>query len=212
MSGEGHGSADWFTSIGNEHSQIVTFVLTAVESTESLTPMCRGLIERYRLANQPAPKVLYVDRGCCRQKGPTALEKMFEPWMEDGMVVRLDVYHWIHRFDGAIRTETHPKYAAFTSALAGAVMAYNRKDLDLLIKAVKAKDPAAFRSVSDVDVVSRYISRDHLKHHVRRVTLGAQETYRLVQLAIEELKGPAGLDASGVSLFKSDGIKYHLIK
>ena len=123
------------------------------------------------------------------------------------MIVRLDIYHWIHRFDAAIRTESHSKYAAFKSALAGAVLAYNREDLELLMKAIRAKDPATMSKVSDEDVVRLYITRDHLRHHVRRVTLGAQETFRLVHLILEELKGPAGLDESGVSLFKTPGIK-----
>ncbi|KAJ8370303.1 hypothetical protein SKAU_G00103350 [Synaphobranchus kaupii] len=203
LSGEGGGSAEWFTSIGNEHSQIVSFVLTCEESTEKLEPMCHGVMEWFRLADQPVPKILYVDRGGCRAQGPTALETLFQPWVDNGMVVRLDIFHWIHRFDAAIRTDSHSKYTAFKSALAGAVLAYNRTDLELLIKAVRAKDPATLKSVSDEDVVRHHLSREQLKHHVRRVTLGAQETFRLIHLAIEELKGPAGLDESGVSLFKT---------
>ena len=212
LSGEGKGSAEWFTSIGNKHSQIVSFVLTCEESTEKLKPMCRGVMERFRLANQAVPKILYVDRGCCRAQGPTGTETLFQPWVDSGMVVRLDIFHWIHRFDAAIRTDSHCKYAVFKSALSGAVMAYNRTDLDLLIKAIKAKNPPVLNSVPDKDIVRLYISRDHLKHHVRRVTLGAQETFRLIQLAIEELKGPAGLDESGVSLFKTPGIKDNINK
>ncbi|XP_034031982.1 uncharacterized protein LOC117515509 [Thalassophryne amazonica] len=119
------------------------------------------------------------------------------------MVVRLEIFHWIHRFDAAIHTESHSKYAVFKSALVGTVLAYNRKDLDRLIEAIRAKDQAALQSLSDEDVVRRYISRQQLKHHIRRVTLGAQETFRLIHLAIEELKGPAGLDENGVSLFKT---------
>ncbi|XP_048885476.1 uncharacterized protein LOC125751053 [Brienomyrus brachyistius] len=203
LSGEGHGSAEWFTSIGNEHSQIASFVLTCEKSTKELQPMCHGVVERFRLADRPVPKILYVDRGCCRAKGPTAVETLFQPWVDNGMVVRLDISHWIRRFDAAIRTESHCKYATFKSAVAGAVLAYNRTDLELLIKAVRAKDPAALKSVSDEDVVRLYIPREQLKHHVRRVTLGAQETFQLIQLAIEELKGPAGLDENGVSLFKT---------
>ncbi|XP_074467496.1 uncharacterized protein LOC141753071 [Sebastes fasciatus] len=203
LSCEGQGSAEWFTSIGNEHSQILSFVLTCEESTQKLEPMCRGVMERFRLANRPVPKILYVDRGCCCEQGPTSVETLFQPWVDNGMVVRLDIFHWIHRFDAAIRTESHCKYAVFKSALAGAVLAYNCTDLELLIKAVRAKDPSTMKSVSDEDVVRCYISREQLKHHVRRVTLGAQETFRLIHLAIEELKGPAGLDESGVSLFKS---------
>nr|XP_055033530.1 uncharacterized protein LOC129421673 [Misgurnus anguillicaudatus]XP_055035580.1 uncharacterized protein LOC129423120 [Misgurnus anguillicaudatus] len=165
--------------------------------------MCRGVMKRFRLANQPVPKILYIDRGCCKAQGPTAMETLFQPWVDDGMVVRLDIFHWLHRFDAALRTEARSKYGAFKSALVGAVLAYNREDLQLLIKAVRARDPAIMEVVSDEDVVRRYISRDRLKHHVRRVTLSAQETFRLVHLVIEELKGPAGLDESGVSLFKS---------
>ncbi|KAK3520143.1 hypothetical protein QTP70_015604 [Hemibagrus guttatus] len=203
LSGEGHGSAECFTSIGNEHSQIVSFVLTCEESTEKLEPMCRGLMERFQLANQPVPKILYVDRGCCHAQGRTAVETMFQPWVDNRMVVRLDIFHWIHRFDAAIRTESHSKYAAFKSALAGAVLAYNRADLELLVKAVSGKDPATLNSVSDQDVIRHYVSREQLKHHVRRVTLWAQETFWLIHLAVEELKGLAGLDESGVSLFKT---------
>ncbi|XP_034051563.1 uncharacterized protein LOC117532359 isoform X3 [Gymnodraco acuticeps] len=203
LSGQGRGSAEWFTSIGNEYSQIVTFVLTCEESAQKLLPMCRGVMDRFRLANQPVPKILYIDRGCCRAKGPTALETMFQEWFDGGMVVCLDIFHWIHRFDAAIRTDAHSKYAMFKSALAGAVLAYNRTDLELLIEAVRAKDPDTFRSVSEQDVVRLYVTRDQLQHHVRMVTLGAQQTFRLIHLAIEELKGPAGLDQSGVSLFKT---------
>ncbi|XP_033999550.1 uncharacterized protein LOC117493205 [Trematomus bernacchii] len=144
--------------------------------------MCRGVMERFRLANQPVPQ------------GPTSAETMFQEWFDGGMVVRLDIFHWIHRFDAAVRTDSHSKYAVF-----------NRTDLELLIKAVRAKDPDTFRSVSEQDVVRLYVTRDQLQHHVRRVTLGAQETFLLIHLAIEELKGPAGLDQSGVSLFKTPG-------
>ena len=123
------------------------------------------------------------------------------------MVVRLDIFHWIHRFDAAVRTESHSKYAVFKSALAGEVLAYNRADMELLIKAVRAKDPTAMKAVTDEDVIRLFISREQLKHHVRRITQGAHETFRLIDLAIEELKGPAGLDQSGVSLFKTPGMK-----
>lgn len=38
-------------------------------------------------------------------------------WFGNEMLVRLDIFHWIHRFDAAIRTEPHAKYSAFKSAL-----------------------------------------------------------------------------------------------
>ncbi|XP_056319082.1 uncharacterized protein si:ch211-243p7.3 [Danio aesculapii] len=203
VSGQAEGSAEWFTSIGNENSQIVSFVVTCEDSTECLKPMCKGLMDRFQQANQPVPKILYVDRGCCCAQGPTAVETLFQTWVDSGMVVRLDLFHWIHCFDAAVRTDSHSKYTVFKSALAGAVLACNRADLELLIKAVRAQDLTAFDSVADEDMVRLYVSREQLKHHVRRVTLGAQETFQLIQRAIDELKGPAGMDQSGVSLFKS---------
>ncbi|KAJ4921706.1 hypothetical protein JOQ06_002006 [Pogonophryne albipinna] len=51
LSGQGRGSAEWFTSIGNEYSQIVSFVLTCEESAQKLQPVCRGVMERFRRAN-----------------------------------------------------------------------------------------------------------------------------------------------------------------
>ncbi|KAL6479126.1 hypothetical protein MHYP_G00125590 [Metynnis hypsauchen] len=143
LSGENADSAEWFTSIGNEHSQIVSFVLTCEETAEKLQPMCRGVMNRFRLAYQPVPKICTGPNSCGD----------FQPRVDNGMVVPLDIFHWIHQFDAAIRTE--------------------------------------------------FYSKEQLKHHVWRVTLGAQESFRLVHLAIEELKRPAGLDENGVCLFKT---------
>lgn len=141
LSGAGQRSAEWFTSIGNEYSQIISFVLTCEESAQKLRPMCQGVMDRIRLANQPVPKVLYVDRGCCRSQGVSAVDTLFQPWIGSGMVVRPDIFYLIHRFDAAIRLESHFKYAAYNSAVSGAVMAYNRENLELLISAVRAKIP-----------------------------------------------------------------------
>ena len=74
-----------FFGIGNEYFQIVSFVLTCEESTQKLLAMCHGVMERFRLANQPVPKILYIDRGCCRAQGPTAVETMFQEWFDGGV-------------------------------------------------------------------------------------------------------------------------------
>ena len=151
-------------------------------------------------ADETPPVLMYVDRDCCREQGPTSVERLFDEWVQQGMNVRLDPWHWMHRFDAAVRTDSHPKYAIFKSALSGVVFAYNRGDLDLLIKAVRAGSPNSYEGMTDSDIMKR-ISRYQLQHYVRRVT--AQQTYTLVDAAIEELKGDAGLDENGISLFKS---------
>ncbi len=59
--------------------------------------MADGVMGRYREAGQPPPELMYVDRGCCRDHAPTAVESLFPDWVEAGMMIRLDIWHWIHR-------------------------------------------------------------------------------------------------------------------
>ncbi|CAL8363065.1 unnamed protein product [Merluccius merluccius] len=88
--------------------------------------MAEGLMARYKRAGEAPPELLYVDRGCCRVLGVSSLEQLFSGWA--GMLIRLAIFHWIHRFDAAISTDHHPKFTLFKSALSGAVFAYNRDD------------------------------------------------------------------------------------
>ncbi|ESO87510.1 hypothetical protein LOTGIDRAFT_166390 [Lottia gigantea] len=203
ISGAGKGTAEWCTNIGNGNSQILSFVLTCEESTEKLKPMAESLMDRYKTAGEDPPLVMFVDRGCCRKYGPSSVEKLFDFWVDSGMCVRLDAWHWIHRFDAAVRTDSHPKYPAFKSALSGALFAYNRSDLNLLIRAVRAGSPA-LQTIPESEIINTYITRKQLQHHVRRITVGVQETYNLVSAAISELKTAAGFDSNGIPLFKSD--------
>ena len=48
-------------------------------------------------------------------------------WVDHRMVVRLDIRHWLHRWDAVVIKQTHAKYPAFVSAMAGAVLAYKGK-------------------------------------------------------------------------------------
>ncbi|KAK2155328.1 hypothetical protein LSH36_242g00013 [Paralvinella palmiformis] len=107
------------------------------------------------------------------------------------------LYGWMHRFDAAVRTDSYPKYALFKSALSGALFAYNRADIELLVKSERAASLNKYRELQDDEVLRHYISKSILKHHVQRVTLGAQETFRVVDNAIQQLKGPDGLDDNG---------------
>lgn len=67
-----------------------------------LTPMAKGLMERYERAGEEPPELMYVDKNCCRSHGETAMEQLFSDWMDADMVARLDIWHWIHRFDSAV--------------------------------------------------------------------------------------------------------------
>ena len=204
LAGAGSGTAEWCTNVGNELNQVLTSVLTCEESVEKLQPMAQGLMERYSRAGESPPELMYVDRGCCRVHGISSIENLFSDWVDSGMVIRLDIFHWIHRFDAALRSDHHAKYALFKSALSAAVFAYNKDDMALLVKAIRAGSATKYSTLSDGEVIARCVSKDDLKHFVRRVTVGAHETYTRVQSAIDTLKGPAGLDENGLSLFKDN--------
>ena len=166
--------------------------------------MANGLMDRFSHAKHDPPEVMYVDRGCCRVNGVSAIENLFNKWAEAGMIVRLDIFHWIHRFDAAVRTDHHCKYELFKSALAGAVFAYNKDDMALLVKAIRAGFPTKLEALSDAQVIQYHASKYDLKHFVRRITVGSQETFVRVQNAIEVLKGKAGLDENSIHLFKDE--------
>ena len=131
IAGEGSGTAEWCTNLANEKGQILQCIFTCEESVDKLKPLADGVMGRYERADVESPTLMYVDRGCCRLQGHTHVEALFDRWIEDGMVIRLDIFHWIHRFDSAVRTESHSKYAVFKSAISGAVFAYNKDDLGI---------------------------------------------------------------------------------
>ena len=118
------------------------------------------------------------------------------------MVVRLDIRHWVHRWDAVVIKQTHAKYALFISALVGAILAYNKADMMLLVSAVRKGDVNKFSSYTDTEMLS-FVTPHQAASYVRRLTRGVQESAAAVQHIMSEFKGPAGLDADGIPLFKS---------
>lgn len=126
------------------------------------------------------------------------------------MLVRFDIFHWILRFDAAVRTDHHPKYALFKSALSAAVFAYNKDDIALLVQAIRAGHPTNYASLTDSQIIELHVSKSDLSHYVRRITVGAQETCVRVQSALEILKGAAGMDENQLHLFKDAAAIQHV--
>ena len=135
--------------------------------------------------------------------GKSWLEGLFEEWGEKGMVVRLDIRHWIHRWDAVVLRQSHAKYGMFMSAVAGALLAYNNGDLQQLIAAVRAGDPALYGDCDDFQMLA-HLKPDQLRKYVRRVTRVPQEMADTMEHILQEFKGPAGRDVEGIGLFKSD--------
>ena len=110
---------------------------------------------------------------CCSASGSAWLESLFVDWAVEGMLVRLDIRHWLHRWDAVVIKQSHAKYGIFLSALAGAILAYNKDDILKLVKAIRKGDEELYSKYTDEQMLS-FIKRHQLKSYVRRVTRGVQ--------------------------------------
>ena len=106
LAGECAHSASFALNIGNERGEIVQSVLISSESTLSLQPLANGLVKRYLEAKVDPPKLLYTDRDCCSETGPSKFEILFEAW--DQMKIRLDIWHFMCRLSVGCCSESHP--------------------------------------------------------------------------------------------------------
>lgn len=140
--------------------------------------------------NQSPKPVLYMDCGCCRGQGLTAVETLFQPWVDNGMVVCLDMSHW---FNEAICTVTLQVHCVQVCAGWGSD-GLQPCGPGAAHQGRQSQGPGNAKVHVKEDAGCRYISRAQLKHHVWRVTLGVQETFWLLHLAAEELKCPPGLE------------------
>ncbi|XP_073718294.1 uncharacterized protein [Misgurnus anguillicaudatus] len=134
--------------------------------------------------------------------GSSFLENLFRDWVQKGTVIRLDIRHWLHRWDAVVIKQSHAKYGVFMSALAGAVLAYNKSDMMLLIQAVRKGNQELYGKLSDEDMIA-FLKPHQIRSYVRRITRGVEETASAIESIITEFKGPAGLDIDGIHLFKS---------
>ncbi|CAH1242604.1 Hypp6883 [Branchiostoma lanceolatum] len=61
----------------------------------ALQKLADGLVHRYQHAGQPPPILLYTDRDCCSESGPSKFKALFSAW--DKLEVRLDIWHFMRR-------------------------------------------------------------------------------------------------------------------
>lgn len=71
LQGAAAGTATWATNVGNERGEVVISVLTESEDNVALRQMACGLMDRYEMARQDPPKLLYTDKDCCSVSGPS---------------------------------------------------------------------------------------------------------------------------------------------
>ena len=205
LSGHGSKTAEWVTDIGNELCQILNLVFTDKEAVDTLLPVTMKIEDRYLDNGIPVPYAIFTDRGCCRVDGESSMQKLFPRFTQMGVPYLLDFFHWINRWDAAVTDDHHPMYPDFKSGLAGCGLAYYDADIRLLAKAIRAGMPKT--NLTDIQVITKYASKDDKQKYLRRTTIGVQATFERVEKLIEILSGPAGLDENGVPLFRSGEIE-----
>ena len=119
LQGAAANSAQWATNIGNERGEIVISILTESEGISALQKLAVGLMESYDRAGQQQPQLVYTDRDCCSQHGPSKYQLLFFRW--DGLQVRLDVWHFMRRLAGGCTSEAHPLYGTFMAQLSNCI-------------------------------------------------------------------------------------------
>ena len=129
--------------------------------------------------------MIYVDRDCCTKTGDPPILRLFSPWTT---AVRLDIFHYMRRFNKGLRGESHPLYQQFCSELSCCIFEWNSNDLDHLRE---AKLSQLQRSHPDQNIsqndVSASLTSTELVQHCRRRTRGPDETRQRIQMLLEKM-------------------------
>ena len=200
LQGAAADTANWATSVGNERGEIVMSVLTTSESAPSLKPLADGLVQRYRNAGVLPPKVIYTDRDCCSDFGPSKYGVLFEDWGE--LHVRLDIWHFMRRLAGGVTSESHPLYGTLMSRLSMAIFEWDMGDYPSLLEAKKGELEASGISNPSEKAARKAITREELLKHCRRRTRGAEETIKIIEHLLLSLS--SATDTLGVPLLKEE--------
>eukprot|EP00795_Rhopilema_esculentum_P001125 gene1125-15467_t len=152
LAGSDSYSASFSVNVGNELGEILKSVITSSDSSAILLPMAEGWMDRYAAAEVTPSVVLYTNRDCCRQNGPSSYKLLFNWWSD--LVIRLDVWHFMRRLAVGCTSESHP--------------------LDEELIAARVRDP------SDM-VVDQAITFAELTRHCRRQTQTPKEIKSLIE-------------------------------
>ncbi|XP_053091155.1 uncharacterized protein LOC113534513 isoform X1 [Pangasianodon hypophthalmus] len=205
LAGHARGTAQWMSSVSNERGQILISVLTAQEGP-GLDSMVSGLVSRYQQAGVAPPVLLYVDSGCCIDKGQSKLQTRFGGWPD--LNIRLDIWHFMRRLATGCSTDAHPLYPTFMARLSACIFEWDPHDVTLLRRAKREQlEDERLPLITD-DLVNRRISKKELALYCRRRTRGVETTVRLIDHLLQELKEEKGRDLMGVPLLDTVRMEY----
>ncbi|GFO37247.1 protein aig1-like [Plakobranchus ocellatus] len=115
---------------------------------------------------------------------------------QHGLVVRLDIWHFMRRLASCVSSESHPLYATFMSKLSSCIFRWDEDD----VAALRRTKSIELQSCG-LDSENPQLSPAELATHCRRETRGAAETEALIDKLLTSLMGSTGLETLGVPLF-----------
>ena len=182
------------TNVGNERGEILNSVFTTGEGA-GLQNMCQGIGKRYQDANVPEPQIMYVDRDCCCSSGPSHVLRLFHPWQ---FQIRLDIWHFMRRFNAGLTTEHHPLYATWCSRLSSCIFEWDMHDMDRLKTAKAAELKMQLGRDPTEKQVANSLKTTEMARHCKRRTRGAEETKRQIDHLLTAMWDMT--DTTGVTL------------
>ncbi|KAI7804786.1 hypothetical protein IRJ41_020324, partial [Triplophysa rosa] len=205
LAGTARGTGLWLTSVGNEFGQVLISVLTAQEGA-GLDKTVDGLVKCYQQAGVDPPAVLYVDCGCCAEVGETKLKARFSGWPD--LLIRLDIWHFMHRIALGCTTDGHQLYPIFMSRLSACIFEWDGADVSLLRKAKRELLMSqGWPALTDEDV-DKQLKREELALHCRRRTSGEETNILLLERLLTELLSSQGKDSLGVPLLDRERMEH----
>lgn len=147
--------------------------------------------------------LLYTDRDCCSQEGPSKYLQLFSQW--GGLQVRLDVWHFMRRLAKGCTSESHPLYGTFMARLSLAVFEWDKDDYEELDRVKRMEMIQAGIAEPSQEAVRRAVTKEELERHCRRTRpggWGVQETTALIEELLLSLS--KATDTLGVPLLREE--------
>ena len=159
--------------------------------------MANGLQERYKSAKVSPSSVLYIELDCYSESGNTRYHSLFHTW--EGLLVRLDVWHFMKRFRDACTSQAHPFCQTFLRQLSTCIFEWDPEDYKELFNA-KREELQAQKLKPNDQAVTKAITKTELAFHCRRRTRSVQRTKESIEDLLLTYTGVT--DSMGVPLFK----------
>ncbi len=117
--------------------------------------------------------------------GVPAVINLFRPWKS---IVRLDIFHFMRRFNCGLTTEHHPLYGTFCSKLSCCIFEWDQEDVKELKVAKRGEWKSSHGGQAPTEAqLMASISPGELAKHCRRRTRRAEEIRAMISGLLESV-------------------------